>query len=166
MDAMDRTLLRLGFVLVLLGLLTGLAVPTLANPRLGLSAHTVGLLGGMFLVVLGLAMPAFALGPRAAATLRGCWTYAAYANWAACLLGAATGASRMTPLAGAGTHGGAAAEMAVAVLLVTLSLAAITGTGLAIWALRGVAETGVAAEPGRITSAPPEARFSGSRTQA
>ena len=143
---MDRTLLRLGFILVLLGLLTGLGVPAFANPRLGLTAHTVGLLGGMFLVVLGGVWPAFSLGPRAAAALRWCWAYAAYANWAASVLGAATGASRMTPLAGGATHGGPLAELAVGALLVSLSLAAIAGAGLAVWGLSEAAGAGSAAE--------------------
>jgi len=132
---MNRTLLRLGFVLVFLGLLTGLAVSRFANPRLGLAAHTVGLLGGLFLVVLGVAAPAFELGPRQAAVLRWCWVYAAYANWLASVLGAVTGASRMTPLAGSGTKGGEFAETIVAFLLASLSVAALFGTGLAVWAL-------------------------------
>lgn len=138
---MNRTLLRLGFTLVLLALLTGLAVPQFANQRLGLAAHTVGLLGGLFLVVLGLVMPAITLGPRAAAALRWCWIYAVYANWLASVLGAMTGASRMTPLAGAGTSGGSLAEAGVSILLVSLSVAAIVGTGLAVWGLRDAAQT-------------------------
>jgi (hydroxyamino)benzene mutase len=134
---MDRTLLRLGFMLVLLALLTGLGVPQFANPRLGLAAHTTGMLGGLLLVVIGVAAPAFALGPRAAAALRWCWVYAVYANWTASVLGAATGASGLTPLAGVGTRGGPVAEALVGGLLVTLSLAAIAGAGLAVWGLRG-----------------------------
>jgi hydroxylaminobenzene mutase len=134
---MNRRLLRLGFFLVLVGLLTGLAVPRFANPRLGLTAHLVGLFGGLFLVVLGAVWPAFVLTPRAAAVLRWCWAYAAYANWLASVLGAATGASRLTPLAGSATSGGPAAEAAVAFLLISLSLAAIVGAALAVWGLRG-----------------------------
>jgi len=99
---MNRTLLRLGFVLVLLALLAGLVVPQFRNPRLGLVAHTVGLLGGLLLVVPG----------------------------------AVTGAGRLTPQAGAATSGGPAAEAAVAFLLLSLALAAIAGTGLAVWGLR------------------------------
>jgi hydroxylaminobenzene mutase len=133
---MDRTVLRLGFVLVLLALLTGLGVPRFVNPRLGLAAHTAGLLGGLLLVVLGIVAPTFALGARAATALRWCWAYAAYANWAASVLGALTGASRLTPLAGAGTRGGPVAEALVSGLLLTLSLAAIVGAGLAVWGLR------------------------------
>jgi (hydroxyamino)benzene mutase len=133
---MDRRLLRLGFLLVLLALLTGFAVPRFANPRLGLAAHTVGFVGGAFLILLGSVSPALALGPRAAAVLRWCWAYAAYANWAASVLGAATGASRLTPQAGAGTVGSPMAESVVEFMLITLSLAAILGTAIAVWGLR------------------------------
>ena len=62
--------------------------------------------------------------------------YAAYANWFACLLGAVTGASRLTPIAGAGTTGDAVSEGVVTFLLLSLSLAAIAGTILAVWGLR------------------------------
>lgn len=139
---MNRSLVRLGFILVLLALLTGLAVPRFANPRLGLAAHTTGFLGGMFLVVLGVVAPAFTLGRRAAAALEWCWAYAAYANWLAAVIAAATGASRLTPLAGAGTSGGPVAEAVVGALLVSLSLAALAGAGLAVWGLRGEARGG------------------------
>jgi hydroxylaminobenzene mutase len=64
------------------------------------------------------------------------WVYAAYANWIGSLLGAITGASRLTPIAGAGTAGDSASEAVVAFLLLSLALAAIVGTVLAIWGLR------------------------------
>jgi (hydroxyamino)benzene mutase len=60
-----RRLLRLGVVLVLVGLFTGLAIPALAVPRLGLSAHISGVLGGLVLIVLGLLWPKLRLGARA-----------------------------------------------------------------------------------------------------
>jgi hydroxylaminobenzene mutase len=135
---MNRTLLRFGFVLILFALLTGLAVPRFANPRLGLAAHMVSLVGGLLLVVLAIVVPGFALGARPAGVLRWCWAYATYASWLAAVLGAATGASRLTPLAGAATRGGPVAEAVVEFLLVSLSLAAIAGTALALWGLRSV----------------------------
>jgi hydroxylaminobenzene mutase len=64
------------------------------------------------------------------------WAYAAYANWLGCLIGAITGASRLTPIAGAGTTGSPMAEATVQFLLISLSLAAIAGAVLAIWGLR------------------------------
>jgi len=138
----NRPLLRSGFVLILLALLTGLVVPQLANPRLGLAAHTVGLFGGLFLVVLGgVVVPILALGPRAHRVVQVCWVYAVYANWLAALCGALTGASRRTPLAGAGTQGGPVAEGIVEALLLSLSLAALVGAGLVLWGLRRCSAT-------------------------
>ena len=46
-----------GIGLFLLALITGMIFPSLANPRMGLSAHLVGLLGGLFLVALGVIWP-------------------------------------------------------------------------------------------------------------
>lgn len=142
---MRRSMMQLGFSLILLSLLTGLGMPVYANPRLALSAHTAGILGGLVLVALGGFAASFRLGARAAMVMRWTWGYAAYANWLACLIGALTGASGMTPIAGAGTRGTPAAEAVVAFLLVTLSLAAIAGTALAVWGLRGDGESGAAA---------------------
>ncbi|HTS88702.1 MAG TPA: hypothetical protein VMG41_09445 [Gemmatimonadales bacterium] len=132
---MNRSQMQLGFSLVLLGLLTGLAVPEMANPRLGLSAHLAGVAGGMFLVLLGVVAGGMTLSTRLRRVMHGCWVYATYANWAAALLGALTGASRLTPLAGAGTTGEPWAELAVGFLLITLSLAAIAGSLIALGGL-------------------------------
>src|SRR5574342_565442 len=53
----SHRLLQLGILLFLLGLLVGFAVPSLANPRLGLASHLEGVMNGLFLVVLGLVWP-------------------------------------------------------------------------------------------------------------
>jgi len=49
----DR-LIFLGLLLFFLGLLAGLFVQNMANPRMALSAHLEGVMNGMFLVLLGL----------------------------------------------------------------------------------------------------------------
>jgi hydroxylaminobenzene mutase len=133
---MNRLQVQLGFILILLALLTGPVIPFVVSPRLALAAHTVGILGGLVLIAIGALAESFALGPRAAAIMAWSWAYAAYANWFACLLGAATGASRLTPMAGAGTSGTPGAEAVVAFLLQSLAVASIAGTGLAVWGLR------------------------------
>lgn len=133
---MNRRQVQLGFVLILLALLTGFAIPSLTSPRLGLAAHNVGLMGGLVLIALGALANSFALGTRAAAVMMWAWVYAAYANWVGSLLGAITGASRLTPIAGAGTTGTPVAEAVVSFLLLSLSLAALVGTALAVWGLR------------------------------
>lgn len=130
-----------GVVLILVGLLTGLAVNVLPNPRMGLSAHLEGVLNGFFLILLGLIWSEVRLGDRTARTARGLALYATYANWLATLLSAVFGTSKMTPLAGAGHVGAAWQEGLVAVLLVTLAGSII---GCCALLLRGLA--GAAAE--------------------
>jgi (hydroxyamino)benzene mutase len=133
---MNRLQIQLGFVLILLALLTGFGAPLFTNPRLGLAAHTVGITGGVVLIALGALAGSFALGPRLAAVMMWSWVYAAYANWAGSVLGAITGASRLTPIAGAGTTGDSFAEAVVVFLLQTLAVAALIGTVLAVWGFR------------------------------
>jgi hydroxylaminobenzene mutase len=58
-------LLFLGFLLFLLGLLTGLIVPVFTNPRLAVSSHIEGVLNGVFLIVLGLVWHKLVLSDKA-----------------------------------------------------------------------------------------------------
>ncbi len=51
----QKAFLVLGTALFLLGLLTGLATGTVANPRMGLSADMQGLTNGLFLIAVGAA---------------------------------------------------------------------------------------------------------------
>lgn len=98
----ERRLLRHGFMLFFLALLTGLiALYPLTNPRMAVAAHVEGLVNGIFLMLLGLAWQRLELPVRA-----GFWTYwaglnGAYANWVIPLFSAVVGASRPR-LAGAG----------------------------------------------------------------
>lgn len=133
---MNRLQIQLGFVLILIALCTGFGMPLFTSPRLGLAAHTVGITGGLVLIALGALAGSFALGSRSTAVMMWSWVYAAYANWVASVLGAVTGASRLTPIAGAGTTGAAWAETVVAFLLQSLAVAALVGTALAVWGFR------------------------------
>ncbi len=133
---MNRLQVQLGFVLILLALLTGFGMPLFTNPRLGLAAHIVGITGGLVLIALGALAASFNLGRRSSKVMMWSWVYAAYANWVASVLGAITGASRLTPIAGAATTGSSAAESAVAFLLESLAVAAVVGTVLAVWGFR------------------------------
>ena len=135
---MNRLQIQLGFVLIFLALATGFGMPLFRSPRLGLAAHTVGISGGLVLIVLGALAGSVALGARATAVMSWSWTYAAFANWLASLLGAFTGASRMTPIAGAGTTGDDLSEAVVFVLLTSLAVAALVGSALAVWGFRAV----------------------------
>lgn len=151
---MNRLQIQLGFVLIFLALVTGFGMPLFRSPRLGLAAHTVGITGGLVLIALGALAARFSLGRRSSAVMMGSWVYAAYANWVASVLGAITGASRLTPIAGAGTTGDPLAENVVSFLLQSLALAALVGTALAVWGLRApsTVPAGVAAATGTAQS--------------
>lgn len=134
---MNRRLLRHGFLLLLLGLVSALFIPVLAIPRLGLSAHVAAMIGGTLLVAVGVAWPAFRLSEGQRKWMAVSWLGSSYLNWAACLLGAATCAGRATPIASGGSTGTSVAEGAVLVLLVLVVVASFIGAGLALWGLRG-----------------------------
>jgi (hydroxyamino)benzene mutase len=137
---MNRRMMQLGFGLILLALLTGLLIPAAPNPRLALAAHTVGIVGGLALIAVGALASVFVLGSRASTVLMWSWVYATYANWLGCLVAAFTGASRLTPIAGAGMSGTETAEALVAFIFISEGIAALVGAGLAIWGLRGTVE--------------------------
>jgi (hydroxyamino)benzene mutase len=122
-----------GALLFLLGLLTGFVVPGAANPRMGLSAHLEGVMNGTFLLALGAVWSHVSLPARFETAALWLLLYGAYVNWAAVLLGALTGASRLMPIAGAGHTGPAWAETLVAFALVSISFAMVAGVALVLW---------------------------------
>lgn len=130
------SLVRLGFVLFLLGLLAGFAVPLVANPRMGFASHLQGLLNGMFVIVLGLVWTKLQLGGTGRRVALVLAIYGTFANWAATLLAAIWGAGRSMPIAAGGRVGTPAQEMAVDGLLYSLSVAMVVLTAMVIWGLR------------------------------
>jgi (hydroxyamino)benzene mutase len=133
----NRSLFRHAFVLILLALLSGLFVPAMAVPRLGLSAHTIGVLSGTLLIAIGAIWQHFRLAGRLRCLLQWSWLYASYINWLGCLLGAILGAGAMTPVAAPGISGSALAEATVMVMLASVALASFIAVGLSLWGLRG-----------------------------
>lgn len=134
---MNTSLFRHAFVLILLSLVGGLFVPAMAIPRLGLSAHTIGILSGVLLIAVGTIWEQFRLSSAQAAWHGGLWVYSSYANWLACVVGAVTGAGRMTPVAAGGLQGPSAAEAIVFALLASVVVTSFGAVGLALWGLRG-----------------------------
>jgi len=133
---LDTLLLQLGIFLFLVGLLTGLVIPRLSNPRMGLASHLEGVLNGMFLVVLGLLWRRL--------NLSGTWltvtfwlaVYGTFANWLATFLAALWGAGALMPIAGMSRRGSSIQERAIGFLLVTLSVATIAVCVIVIVGLR------------------------------
>ena len=134
---MNRNLVRLGFILFFLSLVTGMISPSLKSPRLGLSAHLVAVMSGTILAVLGLIYDSLNLGATAKRVMFWSWTAAAYGNWLATILSAIWGTSGLTPIAGAGSSGTQIQEGIVFILLIAVSLASFIGVILTIYGLRG-----------------------------
>jgi hydroxylaminobenzene mutase len=132
---MDRTAVRYGFLLILLALLGGVAAPFMTNPRLGVGAHTLGVLGGLVLIAIGATKAAFALQRNLWRVMLTFWLAAAYGNWANTMLAGLTGASHLTPIAGAGTSGTPLAEAVVFVVYVMVGVTSTLGTAICVYGL-------------------------------
>ena len=126
---MQDLLFALGLILFLLGLLTGLAVPVLKNPRMGVASHMVGMTNGPFLIVVGLLWPYLDLSHAWQVVTVVLLAYSSYANWLATQLGALWGAGRkFAPGATGDHHASAVKERIVDFLLVSLAPLIIAAT--------------------------------------
>lgn len=138
----ERRLLRHGFVLLLLGLLTGFAVPAVRNPHLGVAAHLIGVVDGVFLVALAWAWSHFELSERGRALLYASALYGTYAGWAGNLASGVFGTTRMTPIGGAGFHAAPWQENLVTVCLVSVALSLVAMCVIALVGLRSKGAAG------------------------
>jgi hydroxylaminobenzene mutase len=125
-----------GMLLVVLGLLMGLVVQAVANPRIGLSAHTGTLMNGILVVAMGAFWPRLRLSSRTATTVYWLLVDGSYASAAGLFLAAVFGTSATTPLHGAGHAGTPWQEALVGALLVVGGIAVLGGCVLALWGLR------------------------------
>ena len=133
---MNRRMVRHGLVLILLALISGFFVSATAIPRLALSAHTIGVLGGALLIALGAIWRHFSLSPLQGQVMTWTWLYSSYINWLACLAGAVLGAGRMTPIAAAGVAASELSEGIVSFLFASVAVTSLVAVGLSLWGLR------------------------------
>jgi hydroxylaminobenzene mutase len=129
-DATMQTLLfALGLILFIAGLITGLAIPAVKNPRMGLASHLQGMTNGPFLIVIGLLWPHLDLTHVWQIVTVALLAYGTYANWLATQLAAIWGAGQKFAPGAAGGHvASAAKESIVNVLLVSLAPATIAAS--------------------------------------
>jgi len=134
---LGHKVIRHGFILFLLGLLTGFVIPVMQNPRMGLSSHLEAVMNGMFLILLGLVWHKLQLSKSALK-----WGYAlalfgTYTNWATTFLAGIWGSgSEMMPIAGGNFQGAAWQEILIKFGLGSLSFAMIAVCILVLWGLR------------------------------
>lgn len=117
-------LIFLGLILFLLGLVIGLFVQNMANPRMALSAHLEAVMNGLFLVMLGLIWKRLVLAVRLLTVTFWLAIYGTFANLAAVLIAAVTGYGKMMPIAG-GKEGEGMVETLISFLLLSLALCMI-----------------------------------------
>lgn len=117
-------LVLFGLVLFLLGLIVGLLVHNMANPRMALSAHLEGVMNGMFLMVLGLIWNRLSLSAKLLKATYYLVIYGTFANLTAVIIAAVTGFGAMMPIAG-GKEGTPALEGIITFLLISLALCMI-----------------------------------------
>ncbi len=140
MDAAGRSrrLCFHGMLLVVAGLVVGFAVPSFANPRMGLSTHTGMLMNGILLVAMGAFWSRVDL--RARCEPLGWWLLVA-GSWvsSAGLVAAATfGTASLTPIHGAQRPASGAEEAVAGALLGVGGTAVLVGCAMAAWGLRRV----------------------------
>ena len=148
MDTAERSrrqghrLIQVGMLLFLLALLVGLAVPTFAVPRLGLSTHLLGIMQGTFLTVVGVFWPRLRL---TGATARVAFVLAIYgcvAAWTANLFAAIWGAGNtIVPIAAGAARGSPIQEGVISIALRSAALSLIATALLILWGLRGAGDT-------------------------
>lgn len=146
-ERQSRQLLLWGAWLLLLGLLTGLLVPVVANPRLGLASHIEGVLNGMLLLILGLLWPRLTLTERWRRVAAICAIYGAFANWASMLVAAVLNAGAQLTVAAEGRAGSPLAEGIVNFGLVSLTLAMLVAAVTLIVGLRRGPNTSAGSPP-------------------
>ena len=136
MSEQSRRLLQLGVLLFLLSLLLGFAIPALAVPRLGVSAHVNGVVGAGFLLVLGAIWPQVRLSPRGLSLAFWSAVYSFFMGALVPLLAGVSGAGgTMLPIAAGTARGSALQEAVISVGLTTAGVAVIA---LCLLLLRGL----------------------------
>lgn len=132
----SNSLIQLGVLLFTLALLTGLAIPFLTRPRLGLSSHLGAIMNGTFLILIGVIWNKISLSPILQKTTFWLVIYCTYANWLANLLAGMWNAGKeLLPIAGDGT-GTFSQEMIIKFLLVSLSLGFLAACVMILLGLR------------------------------
>ena len=97
-----RRLFSAGILLLLLAFVVGMVMPVLPNMRQGLSAHLVGLLGGLLLIALGSLWSELHLPRRCETVAYWLAMFGFYENFVVNVLAAVLATNRLTPLAGPG----------------------------------------------------------------
>ncbi|MEZ5082244.1 MAG: hypothetical protein R2750_02140 [Bacteroidales bacterium] len=114
-----------GVLLFFLGLIVGLVVPILANPRMGVSSHIEGVLNGIFLIILGLIWNKIMLSEIWLKITFWLAIYGTFMNWFGILIAAIFNGGKMLGVMANGREGIPIVEGIVGFSLISLSIAMI-----------------------------------------
>ena len=132
-----RHLLQLGVGFLIFVSLEGFAIPYLASPRLGLSAHNLGGLQSVLLLALGLVWPQLRLSVGAAYLAFWLLVYSTFAILFAYVLGAFWGAGNETmSLAAGAAHGRPSQETFIRIVAYSSAPTGLASFVLMLWGLR------------------------------
>jgi len=138
-SSQSQRLLQIGVAVLLAAALLGLAIPQFAVPRLAFSAHLIGILQGILLMVVGLLWPRLNLTPKQLQLVFWLVVYQAIAAPLSNLLAAAWGAGNsIIPIAAGEAHGSAVQETVINVGLRSAGAALIVSLVFILWGLRPV----------------------------
>ncbi len=133
---MNNSIIRYGFILILLGLAAGFLGPMAKVPSLLVSSHMIGLTGGILLIALGAVWSRFTLSDRSKSILKWSWMYANYGNWLGVLTASMTGATNFLEINGGAPADAGIANLFVTFMMLSISLAAIVACVVAIMGLK------------------------------
>jgi hydroxylaminobenzene mutase len=126
-----------GMFLFLLSLLIGLVIPLFAVPRLGLSAHLLGILQGIFLIIIGMLWPKLMLSRAISQFVFWLFIYGCFSAWSANVLAGIWGAGNtMLPIAAGSAHGTSIQEIIIMIVLRSAAISLITAVIFIIWGLQ------------------------------
>jgi hydroxylaminobenzene mutase len=123
--------------LFLLGLVTGFAEQHFANVRMGLAAHLEGVMNGTFLVAIGAIWNEMRLPQKTKAIAYWTALYGTYVNWLVTMLAAVFGTAALSPITAAGHAGQPWQESLVMAGFMSVGLAIVAFSVIALWGLRG-----------------------------
>ncbi|MEN8723541.1 MAG: hypothetical protein ABF335_11730 [Alphaproteobacteria bacterium] len=133
---MNNSLIRYGFILILLGLLAGFLGPMAKAPSLLISSHMIGMMGGILLIAMGAVWSRFTLSERGKSILKWSWLYTNFGNWLGVLTAAMTGATNFLEINGGPPADAGFANLFVSFMMLSISLAAIVASVTAIMGLK------------------------------
>jgi (hydroxyamino)benzene mutase len=132
-DGLRGLLAYTGVLLFFLGLLTGVAIPFVRSPRIGLSAHVAAIQSGLALVAVAWLGGHLVLSEAWARAITHTLWISFYVLWIGLVFGAVFGTGRTLPLAGKGLTAKPWQELTANVLIAGSSIASALAIGALLW---------------------------------